>query len=203
VEALLKRLDRAPFEQLTQRFRLQTLQSRFATFTELWDRSLRARESGRQARRTPASQPAPELHPPRHDEAARVSRPAADEPAGAREDVSAAPAPADHDAGAPFPPASPDVAAASGVDTADRVVLETTFAGHAADPDRLQALYESLMDVRRETGERVVPFHRFAELVDEQLREMRADGAGDVAFRVALRNGRVRLTARAERDAEG
>ncbi|MGE3842352.1 MAG: hypothetical protein AB7I50_12275 [Vicinamibacterales bacterium] len=47
VEAMMKRLDRAPFEQIAQRFRFQTLQSRYATFSELWDRSMRQREEGR------------------------------------------------------------------------------------------------------------------------------------------------------------
>lgn len=56
VETLLKRLDRAPFEQIAQRFRFQTLQSRFATFTELWDRSMRQREEGRAAPGTPVKE---------------------------------------------------------------------------------------------------------------------------------------------------
>jgi len=47
VDALMRRLDRAPFEQIAQRFRFQTLQSRYATFGELWDRSMRQREEGR------------------------------------------------------------------------------------------------------------------------------------------------------------
>jgi hypothetical protein len=49
VEQTVKRLERAGTISGTyaERFRLQTLQSRFATFVELWDRGLRAREEGR------------------------------------------------------------------------------------------------------------------------------------------------------------
>ena len=49
VEQSVKRLERAGAISGTyaDRFRLQTLQSRFATFVDLWDRGLRAREEGR------------------------------------------------------------------------------------------------------------------------------------------------------------
>jgi hypothetical protein len=49
VESTVKRLERAGAVSGTyaERFRLQTLQSRFATFVDLWDRGLRAREEGR------------------------------------------------------------------------------------------------------------------------------------------------------------
>ena len=49
VEQTVKRLERAGTISGTyaERFRLQTLQSRFATFVDLWDRGLRAREEGR------------------------------------------------------------------------------------------------------------------------------------------------------------
>jgi len=49
VEQTVKRLERAGAISGTyaERFRLHTLQSRLATFVELWDRGLRAREEGR------------------------------------------------------------------------------------------------------------------------------------------------------------
>ena len=49
VEQTVKRLERAGSISGTyaERFRLNTLQSRFSTFVELWDRGLRAREEGR------------------------------------------------------------------------------------------------------------------------------------------------------------
>jgi len=49
VEQTIKRLERAGAISGTyaERFRLHTLQSRFAAFVDLWDRGLRAREEGR------------------------------------------------------------------------------------------------------------------------------------------------------------
>jgi hypothetical protein len=47
VESALKRLDRSHIQNYGTRFRFTTLQSRFATFVDLWDRGLRAREEGR------------------------------------------------------------------------------------------------------------------------------------------------------------
>ena len=47
VEAMVKRLDRGHLQNYGDRFRLLTLQTRLATFVDLWDRGLRAREEGR------------------------------------------------------------------------------------------------------------------------------------------------------------
>jgi hypothetical protein len=63
VQALIKRYDRVPLKNYADRFRLNTLQARFATFTDLWDRGLRAREEGRPGpfsqRQTPETGPRP------------------------------------------------------------------------------------------------------------------------------------------------
>ena len=68
VEALLRRFDRAYIQNAVDRFRLSTLQSRFSTFAELWDRAMRAREEGRpgpfsRAARTAAVAPQPAQPP--------------------------------------------------------------------------------------------------------------------------------------------
>ena len=47
VETIVKRLDRTSISNYGERFKFGTLQSRFATLVELWDRGLRAREEGR------------------------------------------------------------------------------------------------------------------------------------------------------------
>src|SRR5580704_18656757 len=47
VEALVKQYDRAHIQNFGHRFRFTTLQARFATLADLWDRGLRAREEGR------------------------------------------------------------------------------------------------------------------------------------------------------------
>ncbi len=69
VETLLSRLDRAYVQSAVDRFRLSTLQARFSTFADLWDRALRAREEGRPgpfskpSRTSPPAGPAPPSPP--------------------------------------------------------------------------------------------------------------------------------------------
>lgn len=47
LDKMIDRLDRGYISSSIDRFRLGTLQSRFATLADLWDRALRAREEGR------------------------------------------------------------------------------------------------------------------------------------------------------------
>src|SRR6476469_9283745 len=47
VESLVKQYDRGYIQNTGDRFRFNTLQSRFAAFIDLWDRGMRAREEGR------------------------------------------------------------------------------------------------------------------------------------------------------------
>ncbi len=47
VTELAKRLDRSPVANYGQRFRFSTIQARLATFIDLWDRGLRAKEEGK------------------------------------------------------------------------------------------------------------------------------------------------------------
>ena len=61
---------------------------------------------------------------------------------------------------------------------------------------KLEELYESLSEARRDAGAAQVPFHKFAALVKSQVDKMKADGSPEVAFRVALKDGKVNFTAR-------
>jgi hypothetical protein len=56
VEALVKKIDRSYIQNYGDRFRFTTLQARYATFVDLWDRGMRAREEGRPG---PFAQPRP------------------------------------------------------------------------------------------------------------------------------------------------
>ena len=42
-----------------------------------------------------------------------------------------------------------------------------------------------------------MPFHKFAELVKKQVKKLRKAGTPEVAFRVAVKDGKVSFTARA------
>ena len=149
VEVLLRRFDRAYIQSAVDRFRLSTLQSRFSTFAELWDRALRAREEGR---------PGPFSRSTRD---ARPERPAEPEP------------------------------------PAEQVVGAGTVSDFARDAETVEALYESVVEARRSVGtEGPFPFHRFAQLVKNQVRKVQQAGSEDVEFRVSVKNGKVAFTAR-------
>jgi hypothetical protein len=145
VEAMVKRWDRGHIETAADRFRFETLQSRFQKFVDLWDRGLRAREEGRPG---PFGQPLPKAAPKK-------------------------PEPAE-----------------------SKVLHVTAFRDPMREMDKLHSLYDTLMDARRQVGDDVVPFHRFAALVKDQVTKLRDTGSPEVAFRVAMKDGKVNFTVR-------
>ena len=146
VKSAIKRLERTVHVEgaYAERFRFQTIQARYATFADLWDRGLRAREEGR---------PGPFASRRRRE---------------------------------------PETSQASG----DRIVFVTLFAEPMKEVDKLHELYERLTEVRRELGEAQVPFHKFAGLIRDQVKAIQQRGVPEVAFRVALRGGKISFTAR-------
>lgn len=152
VDAIVKKLDRAPIMNTGTRFRFLTLQTRYATFIDLWDRGLRAREEGR---------PGPFAQPPREQPQERKREPGT------------------------------------------KVLHVAAFNDPAHEMRKLEELYESLSTARRENGAAPVPFHKFASLVKTQVEKMKASGSPEVAFRVAVKDGKVNFTARAMKGASG
>ncbi len=75
VEQVLRRVGNAPVEKVAERFRLQALQSRFTTFSDLWEKRLLAREEGRGPVRLAAHARLvePGVHPPAGDTPAPAS----------------------------------------------------------------------------------------------------------------------------------
>ena len=142
VDQLFKRWDKRPMETLVTRFRLQTLQTRYSRFVDLWDKTLRAREEGRGA---------PQLRRTQMD---------------------------------------------SQRSTGPEVVHSATFSDPHHEMDKVHQLYDSLMDARRQAGEDVVPFHKFADLVKEQVNRLQKRGSNDVTFRVTSFEGKVNLSVR-------
>jgi len=80
---------------------------------------------------------------------------------------------------------------------ADGKVLHIiAFKDPMREMDKVHKLYDSLMDARRQAGEDMVPFHRFAALVKDQVTKLREAGTPEVAFRVVVRDGKVNFTVR-------
>jgi hypothetical protein len=79
----------------------------------------------------------------------------------------------------------------------NRILHVAAFKDPAHEEDKLHDLYNSLADARRELGEDPLPFHKFADLVKSQVKKLREGGSPEVAFRVAVKDGKVNFTARA------
>ena len=95
----------------------------------------------------------------------------------------------------PFAKPRPHAAPRPDVDKS-KVLHVTALRDPLREMDKVHALYDSLMEARRGLGEDVVPFHRFAALVKDQVSKLRDAGTGEVAFRVAVKDGKVNFTVR-------
>jgi hypothetical protein len=82
------------------------------------------------------------------------------------------------------------------------VVHVTSFKDPVREIDKLRVLYDNLMDARRQTGDDALPFHKFAALVSSQVTKLRKAGSGEVAFRVAVNEGKVNFTVRGMKGAK-
>jgi hypothetical protein len=78
----------------------------------------------------------------------------------------------------------------------DKVLFVAAFRDPMKEMDKLHELYDTLRDARSELGEENVPFHKFAELVKAQVTKLKKDGAPEVAFRVAMKGGKLNFTAK-------
>ena len=86
--------------------------------------------------------------------------------------------------------------------TEDRILRVAAFKDPVQEIDKLTELYESLGEARRAVGEENVPFHKFAELVKGQVSKLRQTDNAEVAFRVAVKDGKVSFTARSMKGAD-
>jgi len=145
VHAMVRRLDNAHIANTGGRFRFNTLQSRFQTFADLWDRGLKAKEEGR---------PGPFAQP----------RPVEEKPKPSKRE--------------------------------DRVLHVTTFEDPLKEMEKVHRLYDNLAEARRESGQEAIPFHKFADLIKTQVNALKEKGSPEVAFRVAVKDGKVAFTAR-------
>ena len=175
VENLLRRYDRAYIQSYADRFRLNTLQARFSAFTQLWDRGLRAREEGRPGPYMPSAREGGAQPPGPLPEAPEQGAPAEMPPA-------ALPHPVPVTASAPRQVPS---------------AVNVTVADPGQEAEKLRALYQALVEARRQTGnDETLPFQRFAQMVSSQVSKLRDAGSREVAFRVAVKDGKVSLTAK-------
>ena len=177
-------------EKAAERFRLQTLQSRYNSFAELWDKRMQAREEGRTGpirRVAPVASRAASTSAP---DAASAGKAAAKKPQpSAAPDVAALLAAAERAVGGGAPaaaqPSRPDAAPASSVKPRNRVDFTPLFQRYVA---ARQALGEDVSRLR---------YEKFEESVRRQADEIRKKtGSSRLVFEVQTTDGRVRLVGR-------
>lgn len=78
----------------------------------------------------------------------------------------------------------------------DRVVHVAALRDPTKDADRMKELYERLAEARTASGEAPVPYHKFVQVVRAQVNK-HGGGDAEVAFRIAVQDGKVTLTAKA------
>jgi hypothetical protein len=78
----------------------------------------------------------------------------------------------------------------------DRVLHVTTFEDPLKEMEKVHQLYDELAQARKQAGQDAIPFHKFADLVKTQVNSLKEKGSPEVAFRVAVKDGKVAVTAR-------
>jgi hypothetical protein len=179
VESLLRRYSERTAElSYAQRFRYNGLAQMYAKYVEMWRKKTMQKESGTQQRHFGAAAKAIEAERAR---AAALNAP---------KNVP------------PESPASHGVAVAEGsIAVAERKAAEA-FTASFSDPERemekVQQLYQRLIDARTETGEKagapnLKDFERF---VRQKTKELKRKGTEEVEYTVSVEGGRVKLKAR-------
>jgi len=78
----------------------------------------------------------------------------------------------------------------------DRLVHVASFRDPLKEMEKVHQLYDNFAEARREAGQEAIPFHKFADLVKTQVNTLKEKGSPEVAFRVAVKDGKVAFTAR-------
>ena len=78
----------------------------------------------------------------------------------------------------------------------DKVLHVTSFEDPLKEMEKVHHLYDNLAQARREAGQEAIPFHKFADLIKTQVNQLKEKGSPEVAFRVAVKDGKVAFTAR-------
>jgi hypothetical protein len=168
VHALVKKHDNSFIRNTADRFRFETLQTRYYKFMELVEKQMTAKELGR----------------PMIGRTARM--------AGA--------------AGATGATGATGAAGAAGAAQRAREAAEKTqekvvkFGREDAAADsRVKELYDQLAAAKKQVGEAPVAYERVAALVKAQVSKF-GDEHTNVAFKIALKDGKVSLTVKPEKE---
>ena len=174
VAALVKKHDQSFIRNTADRFRFESLQNRHAKFLELWERQMTNKELGR-----------PTLG------AKRASPPPA--PAAPVAEATTSKAKDKHKDEKHKDEKHKEKVAAKAAHAEPEMVRFARGQGPA--DDRVKQLFEQLAEAKKQVGEKPIAIDRLAALVKAQVDKFGAEGK-DVTFKVALKDGKVQLTAK-------
>jgi len=181
VAAMVKKTDNSFIRNTADRFRFESLQNRYSKFLELVERQMTNRELGRpMLGRRPPPAPAP----------VKKEEPAA---AGSKtEDVKPLAAKKDE-------PARPQEHVAEKRAAAAEQAEVRFKKDQALEAERVKQLHEQLSQAKKAAGESPVAMDRLEKLVKAQVDKFKSEGK-DVTFKVAVKDGKVSLTATPVKD---
>lgn len=180
VTALVKKHDNSYIRNTADRFRFETLQTRFYKFLELVERQMTNRELGRATfGKRPPQAAAPAAASATAEQASAAS---AGTPPESRQSA----------------PDRARAAAEAARAEADERIVKFKKAEAGAD-SRVKELYEQLAAAKKQVGEQPVAYERVAALVKAQVSKFADDGT-NVAFKIALKDGKVSLTVKPEKE---
>ncbi len=181
LETALRRFnDRSADLSSGQRFRANNLTQTYVKYQDMWRKKLAQKEGGTTQHHYGAAAKAIE---------AERARKAAE--------ATPSPAPSEHAAPAHHHHASSETANGSAdAKRAPRFAL--AFSDPENEKDKVQLLYEKLVEARTETGERagVPSLKDFERFVAQKTSDLKAKGGREIEYTVSVEAGRVKLKAR-------
>jgi hypothetical protein len=182
LETALKRYsDRSAQMSSGQRFRYSNLTQTYVKYQDMWRKKLAQKEGGITQHHYGSAAKAIEA------ERARVA--AATKPPEVEEPV-AVPAGHHH--------AEAEAAAAHAAEIRQATRFAMAFSDPAQEQDKVQILYEKLVEARSETGERagVPSLKDFERFVQQKTSDLKAKGGREIEYTVSVESGKVKLKAR-------
>ena len=68
------------------------------------------------------------------------------------------------------------------------------------EADKVKALYETVEEARRRTGQEPLAYEHFVNLIRREVKKLRTRGEDAATFRVGVRDGKVNVTVRPLKD---
>jgi hypothetical protein len=184
VAALVKKHDQSFIRNTADRFRFESLQNKYAKFLELWERQMTNKELGRPTLGAKRASPPPA---PVAD-AAKAKDKHKDEKHKDEKHKDEKHKDDKHK----DDKSKEKIAAKAAPGEAEMVRFAR---GEGAADERVKQLFEQLAEAKKQVGEKPIAIDRLAALVKAQVDKFGAEGK-DVAFKVALKDGKVQLTAK-------